>query len=102
MISDGIKAISCLILSAVGWVVLIIGFLNKGYSPSGNEFSVSFNDAFLGISCIAAIVIHVTNCILGIIFLLQRTVCRKTCWLGLSVSIIFLVCCVVFYFFVLF
>jgi len=37
--TDKGKSISCLVLSGIGWLILVIGFLYEKYSPGANEFS---------------------------------------------------------------
>ena len=99
MPDDKAKAITCLILSAVGWLVFIGALLYEILAPYKDEFSSLLPDVIMAISAIAALVIHVVNCILGIVFLLQRTEYKAACIVGLSISIIFIVCCVIFCFF---
>lgn len=89
---DKAKANSCLILSAIGWIMFIAVAIYMISPPYRDEFSKLAEDAILGISAITAVVIHIINCILGFVFVLQQTEYRKLCLSGLLASIIFMMC----------
>ena len=92
---DKQKAITCLILSAVGWLIFIGGILFDTFYPHTDEFSSMVRYGVMDMCAIAAAVIHVANCILGIVFLYQGTEYKAACITGLSVSAVFVICCII-------
>lgn len=91
--TDKGKSISCLVLSGIGWLILVIGFLYEKYSPGANEFSPLIDYLVYILFSIAASLIHLLNCIYAVIFLLRRARHRIFCVLGLLSSVSFVIFC---------
>ena len=92
------KAISCLLLSAFGWLVFISGYMYVALRPSQNEFTDLFGYLFLWIPEIVAMGIHVVNSTLGVILLLERTKYKTIFIPGIFVSLIYIVWSLIVYF----
>lgn len=93
---DKQKAITCLVFSAARWFILIGGVLFERFALDTDEFSSMIRYGVLGICAIMAIVIHMANCILGIVFLSQRNEYIAACIAGLSVSAVFVIYCIIY------
>lgn len=86
-----VKTISCFVISAIGWLVYLIGMLYKEYSTGTNEFSPLVDMVVYVLFTIVASLIHLFNCIYATIFLIRKAEYRMFNVLGLLSSVLFVI-----------
>ena len=79
MIADKAKAITCVIFSMLGWLVLFGGIIYDNTAPINDDFAMLHNFFVFLVCAIVASAIELASAILSTVFFMQKNRYKKTC-----------------------